>query len=233
MVLHTFAFEKTPLITGVKTEKVMKPSGLVTFIAEGLKEHVPCLQLTIGGYTCNFDNIEEDLIESTELNAIEGRSRGDEKRQSEQIQCRLKHRDEMLVGELCDIKAHINRVGDVLITSNTEQCNEIEPVVRSLRPKSGSAYGGQIIDVRVEGVDTDDIEEVSVKVGDSYADILSVSYNIIQIQVPEPNGLDAHDYADIVVSVSGHTLEYVGDDELRYKYDSTRTPMIKSVDRLG
>lgn len=234
MVSHTFAFDKTPLITGIRTQKVMRPSGLLTITAEGLSEHLSCLKLSIGGFNCNFEDISEPVdITSSELDSLGVRSRGDEKRPTEEIQCRLEHRDEMPVGELCGIKAHIERVGDVLITSDTDDCIEVEPVVRSLRPKSGSAYGGQLIDIRVEGVDTEDTDDVSVRVGDSFAEIVSVSYNIIQIRIPEPNGIDAHDYADIIVSVSGHTLSYIGDDELRYKYDATRTPMIQKVDRLG
>ena len=89
-------------------------------------------------------------MKSTELGVLDGRS----SQNDNSIQCRLDHRLEMPLGELCGIDISIDQIGDAMITSKVDICITIEAAVKSLEPKSGSIYGGQIITVKGEGLNT-------------------------------------------------------------------------------
>lgn len=235
MVFHTFSFNQTPVIVGI-APKDNRPGGLVTIAAEGLKEHIDCLEMTIGGYTCRFDNLmdNEETDFSLEVlsdgSAIAPKRVTHERRPLEKIQCRLEHNNTMPIGELCGIEATIHQVGSVLVISKADQCINIQPAIKSLKPKSGSAYGGQIIEIKGEGLDFED-HQVAVRIGRAYARIIEIDYNTIKIEIPKPEGQDFEGFANVEVLIDGQKIQSL--QNMKYRYDSTRTPMIRRVNRAG
>ena len=105
----------------------------MTIAAEGLKEHIDCLSLTIGGYTCRFDDInaEDDTLDTSLEVLSDGSSitgshlapkrMTHERRPIEKIQCRLEPGITMPIGELCGIEATIHQVGSVLVRVPTQK----------------------------------------------------------------------------------------------------------------
>ena len=235
MVFHTFSFNQTPVIVGI-APKDNRPGGLVTIAAEGLTDHIDCLDLTIGGYKCRFDNLIDDeetdfsLEVLSDGSAIAPKRVTHERRPLEKIQCRLEHNNTMPIGELCGIEATIHQVGSVLVISKADQCVNIQPAIKSLKPKSGSAYGGQIIEIKGEGLDFED-HQVAVRIGRAYARILDINFNAIRIEIPKPEGQDFEGYANVEVLIDGQKIQSV--TNMKYRYDSTRTPMIRRVNRVG
>ena len=139
MVLHTFSFNQTPVIVGL-APKDNRPGGLVSIAAEGLKEHINCLSMTIGGFNCRFNDIVESVNNDFNLdvlsNSLLPKRITHERRPLEKIQCRLEHNGDMPIGELCGIEASIRQVGNVLVISKADQCINIQPVITSLKPNA-------------------------------------------------------------------------------------------------
>ncbi|CAG5096144.1 Oidioi.mRNA.OKI2018_I69.XSR.g14489.t2.cds [Oikopleura dioica] len=227
IVSHSFSFDQTPVVESM-SPKVLRPGGIVKIEASGLIEHINCMTISIGGYNCNLDiNQNDPDMDDFELETL---SRSSKK--SSVITCQLEHEFSMPPGDLCGLNIDISRVGGVIIRSSVDQCITVVPTAKSLKPRSGSMFGGQVIEVRGEALDfAADTEDLRVLFGNTEARILSVLYGGIMVIVPFPSGDEIDGRTLVTVTYKGDPIATV--EDLVYHYDEQRTPMIDSVTRDG
>ena len=146
------------------------------------------------------------------------------------VKCRLTHEETLPPGDLCGLELSIEHVGKPLITSKVDTCLEIQSTIKSIKPKSGSIYGGQVVDIRGEALDTGDyLEDYQVSIGKMDAMVIAVDYNKISVRVPPPSGEEDDGFANVIVKIFGVQIDSF--NTVQYRYDPDRTPMIHSVDR--
>ena len=164
--------------------------------------------------------------ENDELAALNARTNNPE----ETVKCRLTHEETLSPGELCGLELSIEHVGRPLITSKVDSCITVESTIKSVKPKSGSIYGGQVVDIRGEALNTGEyLEDYQVSFGKMDAMVVAVDYNKISVRVPPPSGEEDDGFANIIVKILGVQVESL--TGVQYRYDPDRTPMIHSVDR--